>query len=914
MAIVYPQAQDPRLQSVQMPMQVNAPVAPSQASGLGLSREQIMMALQSQNPLLAAASDRALANEREQIRKQAQETQQRQAQEAMEASQQADAAMASALPSDAEMTVAMNEGGFVRDAQIRYPHTENPRFPASQLPVSVNRPLPRYPSGQVDFTDQVIREFYNKGSLFGPILDFTLRPQSERINEFFRQNQRQQRDAAREARALSREQAQASAPAPSMVEVLPSDAEVPVAMKEGGLVKQAQKVQQQGRNGDSMLVHMNPDEYRAMTALGGLGGLAANQVTINPETGLPEMFSFKDVLPTIVGIAGAAFGLPTWAVALGTGATTAITTGDIGKGLMAGLGSYALGSLFEGFGAGAANQGVEAATQQAIAANAPAQLGGQTAANLGATSAAGAQTLSTPFGGQMLQSSVPMSGPFALNPADLGVSQTLTPQLSTSAGQIAVQGGQSMIPGLNPAGALTSSGARSAAERAIGGLSNTRFAAAASPKQFGALARPVSGALPINEPFVRNLSSQITGLNPADAASVASKELGTQLYRSAPAFSSDIAGYPTKLELISEGISNIGTPAGMSYMDVAKKGGLGALGMAGSMGAFDAPEYDYSGMSSGGTMRRYTKPDIAPLDREVSLEGFDASRAGIDPQFQFFAKDGKKGELDTVYAQTGYSDIPMAQQGMSQPQMVQNPMMPQAGPQAAQMQSAIMQAAREVASNSAPQTAAAPRPRTIGLTPNAAANAVFGMNQNVRMQEGGVPSEAMMAQQGIMDVASDQVKNNLKERMSVMPSADQPQNVEERAIYDRAMLAVQGMLEPEEAQMAVEEFIETFGAEAYNMIKELARNPRDEGGVVKPANGNTTVADGAMQGEDIIAGKIVDPDTGEETANLRVGENEYIEPADSLSRRAMAAGLPGTPENGARVRGMEEEQLRQAFG
>ena len=332
------------------------------------------------------------------------------------------------------------------------------------------------------------------------------------------------------------------------------------------------------------------------------------------------------------------------------------------------------------------------------------------------------------------------------------------------------------------------------------------------------------------------------------------------------------------------------------------------------MGAFDPPEYDYSGMSPGDTRRRYTKPDIAPLDREVNLEGFDASRAGIDPQFQFFAKDGKKGELDTVYAQTGYSDISMAQQDMGQPQMGQNPMMPQAGPQAAQMQSAIMQAAKEVASNSAPQAAAAPRPRTVGLTPNAAANAVFGMNQNVRMQEGGVPSEAMMAQQGIMDVASDQVKNNLNERMSVMPSADQPQNVEERAIYDRAMLAVQGMLEPEEAQMAVEEFIETFGAEAYNMIKELARNPRDEGGVVKPANGNTTVADGAMQGEDIIAGKIVDPDTGEETANLRVGENEYIEPADSLSRRAMAAGLPGTPENGARVRGMEEEQLRQAFG
>ena len=467
---------------------------------------------------------------------------------------------------------------------------------------------------------------------------------------------------------------------------------------------------------------------------------------------------------------------------------------------------------------------------------------------------------------------------------------------------------------LNQAGNLTSSGARSAAESAIGGLSKTPFAAAASPKQFGALANPVTGALPINETFTQNLSSQITGLNPADAASVASKELGTQLYRSAPTFSSDIAGYPTKLDLLGEGISNIGKQGFPGYFETGAKTAVGLGGIAGSMGAFDAPEYDYSGMSPGGTRRRYMKPDIAPLDREVNLEGFDASRAGIDPQFQFFAKDGKKGELDTVYAQTGYSDIPMAQQSMSQPQMGSNPMMPQTAPQAAQMQSAIMQAAREVASNSAPQAAAAPRPRTIGLTPNAAANAVFGVNQNVRMQEGGVPSEAMMAQQGIMDVASDQVKNNLNERMSVMPSADQPQNVEERAIYDRAMLAVQGMLEPEEAQMAVEEFIETFGAEAYNMIKELARNPRDEGGVVKPANGNTTVADGAMQGEDIIAGKIIDPDTGEETANLRVGENEYIEPADSLSRRAMAAGLPGTPENGARVRGMEEEQLRQAFG
>ena len=804
MAIVYPQAQDPRLQPVQMPMQVNAPVAPSQVSGLGLNREQIMMALQSENPLLAAASDRALAAEREQVRRQAQETQQRQAQEAIEASQQADA--------------------------------------------------------------------------------------------------------------------QASA---AMTRALPSDAEVPVEMKEGGLVKQAQKVQQEGRNGDSMLVHMNPDEYRAMTALGGLGGLSANQVTINPETGLPEMFSFKDVLPTIIGIAGAAFGLPTWAIALGTGATTAITTGDIGKGLMAGLGSFALGSLAESFGASAANQGVDAAAQQALAANAPvATTGAGTAVGqsvpLGASATPFGEFVPSPLGGYGSGSFSNTSSLLAPGagqvPSSIGFTPVAPPFASTSAPGLT--GGRSMLPGaVNQAGNLTSSGASNVVGSTVQNLKSSPFQLSTEGMKPFMLTGGVQ-----DQAFQKGVAESISGMSPSAARESLTKQLSAEIYRSAPGTTGDYSLFasgnqaPTKLDLLGEGISKIGTPGGVGYMDVATKG-LGGLGLtAGSMGAFDEPEYDYSGMSPGGTRRRYMKPDIAPLDREVNLEGFDASRAGIDPQFQFFAKDGKKGELDTVYAQTGYSDISMAQQDMGQPQMGSNSMMPQAAPQASQMQSAIMQAAREVASNSAPQAVPAPRPKTVGLTPNAAANAVFGMNQNVRMQEGGVPSEAMMAQQGIMDVASDQVKNNLNERMSVMPSADQPQNVEERAIYDRAMLAVQGMLEPEEAQMAVEEFIETFGAEAYNMIKELARNPRDEGGVVKPANGNTTVADGAMQGEDIIAGKIIDPDTGEETANLRVGENEYIEPADSLSRRAMAAGLPGTPENGARVRGMEEEQLRQAFG
>lgn len=61
-----------------------------------------------------------------------------------------------------------------------------------------------------------------------------------------------------------------------------------------------------GRHGDTMLVHMSPAEVKA---LHGIGSLTGSEITINPETGLPEAFSFgdffKSMLPTIVGAVAA---------------------------------------------------------------------------------------------------------------------------------------------------------------------------------------------------------------------------------------------------------------------------------------------------------------------------------------------------------------------------------------------------------------------------------------------------------------------------------------------------------------------------------------------------------------------------------------------------------------------------------
>jgi hypothetical protein len=98
-----------------------------------------------------------------------------------------------------------------------------------------------------------------------------------------------------------------------------------------------------GRNGDSMLVHMNPTE------LAGLQGLAMAQggsLTINPQTGLPEAFNlggfFKSLLPTLVGGAFGFSGAPLMAGIAAGAATGAVTNrkNPLMGALMGGLGGY----------------------------------------------------------------------------------------------------------------------------------------------------------------------------------------------------------------------------------------------------------------------------------------------------------------------------------------------------------------------------------------------------------------------------------------------------------------------------------------------------------------------------------------------------------------------------------------------
>jgi hypothetical protein len=128
----------------------------------------------------------------------------------------------------------------------------------------------------------------------------------------------------------------------------------------------AQHLASKGRNGDTELVHMTKGEIQSLQGLALAGG---GSLSINPDTGLVEASFLKRMLPTIAGIglnmmfpgSGALIGA-------GIGAFETARTGDIGKGLMAGLGAYGGANIAQGLagaGAGAANTSITEATLSA---------------------------------------------------------------------------------------------------------------------------------------------------------------------------------------------------------------------------------------------------------------------------------------------------------------------------------------------------------------------------------------------------------------------------------------------------------------------------------------------------------------------------------------------------------------------
>jgi hypothetical protein len=138
---------------------------------------------------------------------------------------------------------------------------------------------------------------------------------------------------------------------------------------EGGNVSStAQDLASRGRGGDTMLVHMAPHEVAGLNAIARMQG---TELTINPETGMPEALKlgklFKTLAPFIPFIPGVGQFLAPAFGALGMGGFSpllqkAITSGVVGgftgpkggfdlqRGLMQGITAYGLGSLQQNLG------------------------------------------------------------------------------------------------------------------------------------------------------------------------------------------------------------------------------------------------------------------------------------------------------------------------------------------------------------------------------------------------------------------------------------------------------------------------------------------------------------------------------------------------------------------------------------
>jgi len=140
------------------------------------------------------------------------------------------------------------------------------------------------------------------------------------------------------------------------------------------LHKFAEQVAANGRGEDSLLVHMTPDEVGRLQKFAEANGTS---LTINPTTGLPEAGMLSDLFKAVAPIAlgaflgpagmGISFGGLSSALSAGiaTGGITALATGSLSRGLMAGLGAYGgagLGANLMGAGTasiGSAAEGIQ---------------------------------------------------------------------------------------------------------------------------------------------------------------------------------------------------------------------------------------------------------------------------------------------------------------------------------------------------------------------------------------------------------------------------------------------------------------------------------------------------------------------------------------------------------------------------
>jgi hypothetical protein len=220
----------------------------------------------------------------------------------------------------------------------------------------------------------------------------------------------------------------------------------------------AKHLETKGRNGDTMLVHMTPGEVRGLQALALAKG---GSLSINPDTGLVEASFLKNLLPTIAGIGlNLAFpGLGALATAGIVGGGTALATGDINKGLMAGLGAYGGAGIGQGLAAAGGAQAGLASGAEALGTT-PELLGtteGMTSALSSPSTYVGEDAMySSMIDPSKTQTFADAYAKGAATPETLGGRFT---QMGQGIGQLGTEGGRAAVYNALPTGTLPSLGA-----------------------------------------------------------------------------------------------------------------------------------------------------------------------------------------------------------------------------------------------------------------------------------------------------------------------------------------------------------------------------------------------------------------------------------------------------------------------
>jgi hypothetical protein len=174
----------------------------------------------------------------------------------------------------------------------------------------------------------------------------------------------------------------------------------------------AQHLSNQGRGPDNTLVHMSRNEVKSLNDLAMAHG---GQLTINPQTGLPEAGFLSSLLPMLAGAALTAAGVPAPMAGMLVGGGSMLMNPKAGLmgGLMAGLGAYGGAGLGEAL----AQQGMSQATAAKLAEDEAFKTLQTKATDLGAESA--------------------METARATGPAKFATAQSYVPQMQAASGDIA---------------------------------------------------------------------------------------------------------------------------------------------------------------------------------------------------------------------------------------------------------------------------------------------------------------------------------------------------------------------------------------------------------------------------------------------------------------------------------------------